>query len=473
MELRRFKFVRATVDTGNADQTRSLDGAQQHMIPRGRTSSKLIAATLSLVLMAAGLALTSASPAGAINVDEQGFFDATNAYRQANGLAPLQYDANASAVALGWSQSMASAGVLSHNPNLVAAINTYVTPDWTRIGENVGFGPTVSSIQNAFINSPPHRANILGDYNRVGIGVVRDASNTIWVTLDFVKGPDLPVAPPPPPPPPPIDPKKAPAESTWPSGRVDVFQRGQDGALWGRAFVNGSWTSWYTLGGSLASEPTAASWGGGRIDVFATGTDGALWHRALSGGVWQPWDVLGGSFTSGPGAVSSSKNHIDVFARGLDGALWGRSLGGSTWGPWYTLGGKLASAPDVSSWGSGRLDLFAIGLDGGVWHRAFTSGAWQAWDGLGGQVTAGLGATSWGTNRIDVMSRGGDGAMWADSWTGTKWSGWYSLGGNLTSAPDVAAPASNRLIAAARGSDGLIWLKSLTSSGWAPWVLLG
>src|SRR5262245_45325802 len=104
------------------------------MIARVRTSSKLTAATLALLVLAtAGVVIGTARPSAAVSLDEAAFFDATNAYRQANGLAPLEYDAAASAVALGWSQSMAASGTLSHNPNLVNSINAYVTPDWTRI----------------------------------------------------------------------------------------------------------------------------------------------------------------------------------------------------------------------------------------------------------------------------------------------------------------------------------------------------
>ena len=33
----------------------------------------------------------------------------------------------------------------------------------------------------------------------------------------------------------------------------------------------------------LTSDPTAVSWGSGRIDVFARGPDNALWHRWFEG----------------------------------------------------------------------------------------------------------------------------------------------------------------------------------------------
>ena len=37
--------------------------------------------------------------------------------------------------------------------------------------------------------SPSHRANILGDYNQVGIGVSVADDGRLWVTVVFMKGP--------------------------------------------------------------------------------------------------------------------------------------------------------------------------------------------------------------------------------------------------------------------------------------------
>ena len=105
---------------------------------------------------------------------------------------------------------MSSRNQLQHNPNLQAEVERYVTTAWQRIGENVGVGYSVSSLHDAFMNSSGHRANILGDFNRVGVGVVHEASGRIWVTVVFIKGPAL--APP------------APSGSS-PRGNVEVIQR--------------------------------------------------------------------------------------------------------------------------------------------------------------------------------------------------------------------------------------------------------
>lgn len=138
--------------------------------------------------------LATAAPAHAATTDstsEAGFLRLLNLARAGTGLGMLDLDPAASNVARGWSNAMATAGVLSHNPNYVNQISQLVTNAWTRVGENVGVGPSVDSLQQAFWNSAGHRANILGAYNRVGIGAVRDGSGQLWVTFDFVQGPAI------------------------------------------------------------------------------------------------------------------------------------------------------------------------------------------------------------------------------------------------------------------------------------------
>src|SRR3954447_9013375 len=174
--------------------------------PRTRRRSVAAGVVALLVTLLTATVMSSGVAQAAPGSEELDFLNRTNDARAQNGLAPLQWDEAAANVARGWSSQMAASQTLSHNGNLSNDIGNTVTADWTRIGENVGYGPSVGKLQNAFMNSSGHRANVLGDYNRVGIGVVRDGKGTIWVTLDFVKGPELAVqqlAPPPPPPPPP------------------------------------------------------------------------------------------------------------------------------------------------------------------------------------------------------------------------------------------------------------------------------
>src|SRR5262249_56052520 len=104
-------------------------------------------------------------------------------------------------------------------------------------------------------------------------------------------------------------------------GRLGVKDEG-----WGREptpIINNvqHWSGWESLGGVLTSGPAVCSWSSGRLDVFVRGTDNALWHKWFSNG-WSGWESLGGVLTSDPAAVSWGPNRIDVFVRGTDNALW-------------------------------------------------------------------------------------------------------------------------------------------------------
>src|SRR5674536_199264 len=88
------------------------------------------------------------------------------------------------------------------------------------------------------------------------------------------------------------------------SAASDVYKR----QLWHRSYNNSAWSTWESLSGQLTASPATVSWADGRIDLFARGTDNALWWRNSSDGgtSWSSWKSLGGQLaaTTGP-AVSS------------------------------------------------------------------------------------------------------------------------------------------------------------------------
>jgi hypothetical protein len=111
---------------------------------------------------------------------------------------------------------------------------------------------------------------------------------------------------------------------------------------------------WESLGGGITSAPAICSWGPGRLDVFARGEDFALWHKYSQDlQSWSEWESLGGGLASPPAAVSWSEGRIDVFVRGTDRALWHKWFGDGNWSGWESLGGALNFGPTVSSWGPG------------------------------------------------------------------------------------------------------------------------
>lgn len=138
---------------------------------------------LILTAIAASLSLLVEDAAADSLSDESRFVELINGERSAAGLGPLSADPPLVNSGRGQSARMAAQGAIFHNPNLA---NEFAAGGWAALGENVGVGPTVDDLHRAFMNSPSHRANVLGDYDRVGLGVVIDGS-TIYVTEVFWK----------------------------------------------------------------------------------------------------------------------------------------------------------------------------------------------------------------------------------------------------------------------------------------------
>jgi uncharacterized protein YkwD len=115
--------------------------------------------------------------------------DANNA-RSANSVKQYAMNHRLWKVAHAWAKHLASTGVLEHNPALVHDV-TNACPNWTATGENVGvtYGETVHQLFQAYMHSPPHRANILDKrYSQVGIATVRVVKNgqvQQWDVMDF------------------------------------------------------------------------------------------------------------------------------------------------------------------------------------------------------------------------------------------------------------------------------------------------
>ncbi|HEV3225365.1 MAG TPA: CAP domain-containing protein, partial [Acidimicrobiales bacterium] len=113
-----------------------------------------------------------------------------NSLRESHGLAPLQVHVQVTGVARRWTDRMAGAGQISHNPNLA----NDVQGNWTKLGENVGVGRDVDGLMRAFINSPAHYANLVDpSFNYVGVGVTFAPDGHLFTTHDFMALDDQPV----------------------------------------------------------------------------------------------------------------------------------------------------------------------------------------------------------------------------------------------------------------------------------------
>lgn len=147
--------------------------------------SRLLAPLAVVVALAGGLFALS-SPGTAVTDDEAVLAGLVNGARSSAGLPPLALSGALSDVARSHSASMAASGTLSHSGNTATAVGSVVS-DWTSVAENVGVGGSVAEVHSALMGSSVHRANILGDFTVLGVGVVRGGDGRVWVTELFAK----------------------------------------------------------------------------------------------------------------------------------------------------------------------------------------------------------------------------------------------------------------------------------------------
>ncbi|MBV8161214.1 MAG: CAP domain-containing protein [Acidimicrobiia bacterium] len=110
-------------------------------------------------------------------------FNLINQDRAQAGLGPLQMSSQLNAEAQSWTNHMISTGDFQDDPGFASCFSL---PGCVAAGSNVAEGfSTVQAMNAALMASPPHRANILGDYNLVGVGVAAASNGALWCTEDF------------------------------------------------------------------------------------------------------------------------------------------------------------------------------------------------------------------------------------------------------------------------------------------------
>lgn len=133
-----------------------------------------------IALAITGVAASAVADSGS----EQGFLSKINSERAAKGLGSLKMDGGLQSHARKHTADMIAAGAIYHSTS--AELKAAAGSGWSKLGENVGRGGSVSSLHSAFMNSSGHRANILGDYNYAGIGT-DTKDGVLYVTVVFMK----------------------------------------------------------------------------------------------------------------------------------------------------------------------------------------------------------------------------------------------------------------------------------------------
>jgi hypothetical protein len=242
-----------------------------------------------------------------------------------------------------------------------------------------------------------------------------------------------------------------PSVATNADGRLEVFARGSDGALWHawQTAPSGGWGSWYSLGvtggGPLFSGLAAGRNGDGRLEVLGVDGSGGLyhvWQSAPSGG-WGAWYKLASASAFGtPSITTNADGRLEVVYQDLASAaifhIWQTAPSGG-WGPGYSLGGQLSSDPTIARNGDGRLEVFGINLAGDAVHVWQTSPG-GGWTGVASLAQGGVhlaGDPRPATNAdgsLEVMALDAtSGSMREDRQVspGGGWTVWFDMGGSF------------------------------------------
>ncbi len=149
------------------------------VLARSRRDIAVVFILVSSVLLS-GLWADQARAAAATGREQM--LALTNEDRTDKGKSDLGLDAKLSRYAKKHSREMAQEGYLFHTDDLAAELKGV---EWRVGGENVGVGSSLTSLEQAFMSSKPHRKNILrGGFDHAAIGIVR-SDGKLWVTVIF------------------------------------------------------------------------------------------------------------------------------------------------------------------------------------------------------------------------------------------------------------------------------------------------
>ena len=141
---------------------------------------RYLTAIFASALLAALLPTGTASAACySPNTAERSFARLINVARGSND---LRLDPELSKVAKVHTREMVRKNALFHSTS--TQLRNRVT-NWVSLGENVGVGSSVTSLNSAFMDSPAHKANIMEpSFRYVGVGAIKK-DGRLWVTMIY------------------------------------------------------------------------------------------------------------------------------------------------------------------------------------------------------------------------------------------------------------------------------------------------
>ncbi|HYP24451.1 MAG TPA: CAP domain-containing protein [Actinomycetota bacterium] len=148
----------------------------------GRRLTWALVGVLVVSALVTPSALSDASASGPryrYNKSEKCFMRKVNRVRSQNGHRRLNWDKQLGYVARRHAKTMANAGGVWHDQNLGRRVTR-----WRMLGQNTGAGGRCRKLFRSFMDSAPHRANILGRWRFIGVGT-EWKNNRLYVQTVF------------------------------------------------------------------------------------------------------------------------------------------------------------------------------------------------------------------------------------------------------------------------------------------------
>jgi hypothetical protein len=149
---------------------------------------------VSMMTFALVMTVVARAQNSSMNDDERSaaadLLQATNQDRSSQGLEPLHPNTELTKAAWEHAQRMVASGALSHQlpgePDIIVRVQQ-VGLHASTVGENVAEAPTAGEINDEWMHSPPHRANLLDPrVNTVGIAIVQ-RHGELYAVEDFAR----------------------------------------------------------------------------------------------------------------------------------------------------------------------------------------------------------------------------------------------------------------------------------------------
>lgn len=166
---------------------RSADTSSRRSRRRLVIGALVIASAVLVAACGPSAAPPPAGPSAPPDAVTATIFARTNADRAAAGLAPLAWDARLAGLAAEWAQHLSDVQQLRHR-DLAATIRSPGYEGYAALGENILVSPQAvdgNAMQDAWLSSPSHKANIMGNYDSIGVGLAHGSDGSVRAVANF------------------------------------------------------------------------------------------------------------------------------------------------------------------------------------------------------------------------------------------------------------------------------------------------